>query len=42
MRYSEKNSEKIELNEILLNINDIEIKENINNKICKQKNINND
>ena len=39
MRYSEKNSEKIELNEILLNINDIEIKENINNKICKQKNI---
>ena len=33
MRYSEKNSEKIELNEILLNINDIEIKENINNKI---------
>ena len=33
MRYSEKNSEKIELNEILLNINDIEINENINNKI---------
>ena len=39
MRYSEKNSEKIELNEILLNINDLEINENINNKICKQKNI---